>query len=601
MSKREIVTIIFMLLACMVANPRVDSYGAKVTIRTSQRNEAKTTKTQTSPEESETPDKNEPTDFGTRELVDDSLERDAVDKAIAPESLAVDNKSDQNLNDVEQTQTSDSIAPKQSSVKVRATPKSEEIVIPAPETPLAPLDDENRELRYPNNESAALMTLAALVPTRQLRNVRVLKAFCRVPRDEFATKKALALAYADQETVLDDGRVLPAPFTLAYMIEALNPQHADRVLTLADQSGYLAAIWSGLACETYSIETNLQQARRHAAIFERLGYRNIFLRVSDDYTSWNAQAPFDKIVVYGAMEEAPDELLEMLAPGGKLILAIGRDHNQYLTVYERQDNEYQETRLISVDLPQAFAPEKEVRQDKIGNSPQIIGGDFEESEFAPILPTATAAWKLEDKIETREITQATSKGILTPKGWRDARNATACATDDAYQGNNVCRFDNASIAGQHRVKDRNQERIDQATLPENRRVLTPFEKFLRERQRAGELACSLTQSFSLQGSSVKKLVVSGAYRVEYMTPMEEGESTRIAFLRFYDRNRRQIGEDAALLDVDSNVAPWTEFYVEVSVPARTTYAVLKLGIFNNTGVVAFDSVDVRNKYEKNKK
>ncbi|MBQ2848869.1 MAG: protein-L-isoaspartate(D-aspartate) O-methyltransferase, partial [Thermoguttaceae bacterium] len=154
------------------------------------------------------------------------------------------------------------------------------------------------------------MTLEELIPTKELRNVRVLKAMARIPRAEFVTKEFREYAYQDAALPIGDGQTISAPFIVAYMTETLDPQPTDRVLEIGTGSGYQAAVLSCLVSEVYSIEIVKNLGRRAAETLKKLEYDNVFVRVGDGYQGWPEAAPFDKIIVTCSPEDVPQPLLD---------------------------------------------------------------------------------------------------------------------------------------------------------------------------------------------------------------------------------------------------------------------------------------------------
>ena len=120
------------------------------------------------------------------------------------------------------------------------------ILTPPPTSPLEPRTPQELDAKYPVVPDALRMTLEELIPTKELRDVRVLKAMARIPRVEFVTKEFREYAYQDAALPIGDGQTISAPFIVAYMTEMLDPQPTDRVLEIGTGSGYQAAVLSCL-------------------------------------------------------------------------------------------------------------------------------------------------------------------------------------------------------------------------------------------------------------------------------------------------------------------------------------------------------------------
>jgi protein-L-isoaspartate(D-aspartate) O-methyltransferase len=126
------------------------------------------------------------------------------------------------------------------------------------------------------------------------------------------------------------------------------------VLEIGTGSGYQAAVLAELAAEVYTIEIVEPLARRARETLERLGYRNIRIRVGDGYKGWPEHAPFDAIVVTAAPDHVPPALVEQLRSGGRLVIPVGpQSAVQELVVIEKlPDGRTTETRK----LPVRFVP-----------------------------------------------------------------------------------------------------------------------------------------------------------------------------------------------------------------------------------------------------
>ncbi len=510
--------------------------------------------------------------------------------------------------------------PKETPAKPETTSKSKnastsknvdaEDLMTIPSAPLKPMTDEERDRKYPVVPSALEMTLEELTPTKELRNIRVLKAMARIPRVEFVPKDYREYAYQDAAIPIGEGQTISPPFIVAYMTETLDPQPTDRVLEIGTGSGYQAAVLSCLVSEVYSIEIVKPLGRRASEVLKKLGYDNVFVRLGDGYKGWQEAAPFDKIIVTCSPEDIPQPLIDQLKEGGKMLIPIGERYLQYFVLCEKKNGELVKTTLTPASfVPMTGEAESKRRDLPDPTDPSIIGGGFEKINPTPGEVAPTATWKTDAMLEgaksdlkdSEELTIKLPARRPTPEGWFSTRNIYVADREDAYEGGRVCVCDNASVKEEQRKKDRNEERFNAATLPENRKTLNSTASSVKERQRAQETTCHLRQNFAIDGSAVKKLTVSGAYRVEKLHPNVSTRSTVMLIkLYFFDKDRKPIrnGGDVVVLAASDSPCPWTEFSQEIAVPARAEEASMQVGILDGVGVVEFDALEVKNKSGK---
>jgi protein-L-isoaspartate(D-aspartate) O-methyltransferase len=121
------------------------------------------------------------------------------------------------------------------------------------------------------------------------------------------------------------------------------------VLEVGTGLGYQAAVLTELAGQVRSIEVVEEFAGHAQGLLDQLGYPNIEIRVGDGSRGWREHAPFDKILVTAAAEQVPQALLDQLKPGGRLVMPLGPEEMQRLTVTDKDQEGRPETRdLIPV-------------------------------------------------------------------------------------------------------------------------------------------------------------------------------------------------------------------------------------------------------------
>lgn len=182
------------------------------------------------------------------------------------------------------------------------------------------------------------MVSAQLIP-RGIRDGRVLDAFRSVERHEFVPKNLAKEAYADYPLPIGDGQTISQPYMVALMTEQLGLRGKEKVLEIGTGSGYQTAVLAGLAAEVYSIERFESLAQKARQALERLGYENITIKTGDGTLGWQERAPFDGILVTAGAPKAPKSLIDQLRERGRMVIPIGGNYGQVLTVIEKKKND----------------------------------------------------------------------------------------------------------------------------------------------------------------------------------------------------------------------------------------------------------------------
>ena len=183
------------------------------------------------------------------------------------------------------------------------------------------------------------------IARRGVRNEDVLAAVRSVPRHLFVPAGAVQAAYQDSPLPIGYGQTISQPYMVALMTELLQADVRSRVLEVGSGSGYQTAVLAELAGEVFAMERIAPLAEQARAVLARLGYDNVELAVADGSNGWPDHAPFDGILVAAAAHQAPQALLQQLAQGGRLVIPLGRPHDdQVLTVYERRGDGFVQRR-----------------------------------------------------------------------------------------------------------------------------------------------------------------------------------------------------------------------------------------------------------------
>ena len=176
------------------------------------------------------------------------------------------------------------------------------------------------------------------------------RALLEVPRHLFVPAQLMVAAYQDTPLPIGFDKTLSQPFIGALMLELLQINAGNRVLEIGTGLGYQAAVMAELGAAVFSVEIVeefAEAARLRLATIDH----DVEIRVGDGSRGWADHAPFDRILVTAAAREPPQPLLEQLAPGGRMVIPIGGEDVQQLSVIEKKGDGGIETKAV---LPVRF-------------------------------------------------------------------------------------------------------------------------------------------------------------------------------------------------------------------------------------------------------
>lgn len=185
------------------------------------------------------------------------------------------------------------------------------------------------------------MRMVERLRTQGIRDEVILDTMGEVPRHIFVDEALASRAYEDMALPLGFGQTISSPYTVARMLELLRSGSAlGKVLEIGTGCGYQAAVLSRLAREVYSMERLaplLVKARRH---LRDARAHNVRVRNADGNMGLPEHAPYDGIVVAAAANHVPQQLLDQLATGGKIVIPLTHQGKQALHVIERTAQGY---------------------------------------------------------------------------------------------------------------------------------------------------------------------------------------------------------------------------------------------------------------------
>lgn len=172
---------------------------------------------------------------------------------------------------------------------------------------------------HQSNEMRKNMILGQLF-TNDIGNKHIFNAMAHIPREGFVPERIHGAAYVDEDLDVGNGRYMMAPLTFAKLLDMAEITPACRVLNIGCLTGYSAAVLAKLAALVVSTDTDaaaLEEARLH---MNALRITNVNLQaVANMADGYAGLAPYDVIVINGAINFIPEKLAAQLAPGGRMV------------------------------------------------------------------------------------------------------------------------------------------------------------------------------------------------------------------------------------------------------------------------------------------
>ena len=193
---------------------------------------------------------------------------------------------------------------------------------------------------------------------------RILEAFSAVPREEFVPDEQKGVCYCDEDIEIASGRYLMEPSVLARLIQAAEPKETDVALTIGSGIGYNATILSHLVSTVVALEENELLFSQAQGSWDKLGCCNIAAIKGEPTRGVPESAPYDIIIINGAVCDIPQGLKEQLSVSGRLVAVVkkaGQKIAKAKLITQEKEGLFAERELFDAGTPylRGFEPKKE--------------------------------------------------------------------------------------------------------------------------------------------------------------------------------------------------------------------------------------------------
>lgn len=191
------------------------------------------------------------------------------------------------------------------------------------------------------------------VRTEDVTDRNVIAAMSSVARERFVPDRLAELAYIDQDLAIAGmgmgTRFLMKPATLARLLQAAGVVATDRALDVGCGFGYAAALLAQLAGDVVALEEDtvlVAEARKRLG-----GLANVTVVEGRLEAGHAGGAPYDLILIEGAVETVPQALLDQLGEGGRLVAVVGYGRAASATVFTKAAGDVGDRPAFDADAP----------------------------------------------------------------------------------------------------------------------------------------------------------------------------------------------------------------------------------------------------------
>lgn len=175
---------------------------------------------------------------------------------------------------------------------------------------------------------------------------RIMRAMLDIAREQFLPPSLRPVAYMDENVTIagtvgrGSVRQLLAPRTLAKLVQLLDIGPASSVLDVGAGTGYSCALLARLAERVVALECDSELAALAQRALAEQGFGNVVVRQGALGDGAKADAPFDAILLNGAVPEIPVSLLAQLKDGGRLVAIVASGQKSQGMIWRRIGDAY---------------------------------------------------------------------------------------------------------------------------------------------------------------------------------------------------------------------------------------------------------------------
>lgn len=163
-----------------------------------------------------------------------------------------------------------------------------------------------------------------LIKRRVLVTRSIIDALSKMDRINFIRPEDLNRAYMDNPLPIGYGQTISQPYTVVFMLELLQPEKGNKVLDIGSGSGWTTALLAYIVQKEGSVlgmEKASDLVKFGKSNIEKYNFTNAKIVQSGEELG-KPEEQFDRILVSAAAREVPDELVDQLKIGGRMVIPV---------------------------------------------------------------------------------------------------------------------------------------------------------------------------------------------------------------------------------------------------------------------------------------
>ncbi len=203
-----------------------------------------------------------------------------------------------------------------------------------------------------NLEEARFNMIEQQIRTWDVLDDQILETLANTPREDFVAERYRALAFSDISVPLAHEQVMMPPKLEGRLLQSLLLKPTDSVLEIGTGSGYLTACLAKLAGSVHSVDIFADFIEEAGSKLEKHDINNATFENIDAATGLDTPQRYDAIAVTGSLPVLHHGYHELLNPGGRLFVIVGKPPiMQTLLITRSGDQEWREESLFEISIP----------------------------------------------------------------------------------------------------------------------------------------------------------------------------------------------------------------------------------------------------------